>query len=80
MNIIAYHPESNTGVEVLDTYTIDGVEMAAVRALHGKPFVGGDRWPVRTEYACLPVSELDQDHPRDYQAWLTSLESVEVEP
>jgi hypothetical protein len=35
-----------------------GKELAAVRALAGKPFVGGDRWPVRTEYSTVEVNSL----------------------
>ena len=49
----------NSPVEVLDVYT-DGAEVkwAAIRALEDKPFVGGDMWPVRTEYTTARVEDL----------------------
>jgi hypothetical protein len=40
-------------VEILDIYH----PLCTVRALAGKPFVGGDRWPVATEYT---VTRMDQ--------------------
>lgn len=45
-------------VEVLDTMEVGGVRLAMVRALDGKPYVGGDRWPIRTEYATVKACEL----------------------
>ncbi len=45
-------------VEVLDTYEAGGVKYAAVKALEGKPFVGGDKWPVRTEFTVVEAAKL----------------------
>ena len=55
--IIARYKDSP--VEVLDVYT-DGakVKWASVRALEGSPFIGGDRWPIRTVYTIAKVEDL----------------------
>ena len=55
--IIARYKDSP--VEVLDVYT-DGAEVwwAAIRALEGSPFIGGDRWPIRTAYTTAKVEDL----------------------
>ena len=45
-------------VEVLDAYEVNGVKFAAVKACEGQPFVGGDKWPVKTEFATVEASEL----------------------
>jgi len=58
MAILAYSPEHDTVCEILDVYTCGGVELASVKAISGKPFVGGDRWPIRTEYSILKTAEL----------------------
>ena len=41
----------NQEVEVLNSYTSGGVKYAGVKAITGKPFVGGDKWPIFTEWA-----------------------------
>lgn len=45
-------------VELDDVFEVGGQKLATVRAIHGKPFVGGHLWPVRTEFAKVPVSRL----------------------
>lgn len=50
-------------VEILDTFECGGIELAAVRALAGKPFVGGDKWPIQTEFATVRASELSEALP-----------------
>lgn len=39
-------------------YECGGVKQVSVKALEGKPFAGGDKWPVKTEYATARVDEL----------------------
>jgi len=41
-------------VEVEDIYS----PLCTVRAISGKPFVGGDKWPVRTEFAVVQTSSI----------------------
>lgn len=48
----------NQQVEVIDTFEAGGIELAAVKAITGKPFVGGDKWPVFTEWATVKTCEL----------------------
>jgi hypothetical protein len=49
-------------VEVLDTFQqMSGVTLACVRALVGKPFVGGHTYPVRTEFATVKASQISLD-------------------
>ncbi len=50
--------EEPVEVEVLDFYTCGGVELASVEAVFGKPFVGGDKWAVRTPFAIVKTSDL----------------------
>jgi hypothetical protein len=57
MIIADYTPKSVT-VKILDAYECGGVTWAVVQALAGKPFVGGDKWPVATEFATLPAADL----------------------
>jgi hypothetical protein len=45
-------------VEILDRFECGGVDLASVRALEGQPFVGGDTYPVRTEYATVKACDL----------------------
>lgn len=47
-------------VEVLDVYECGGIELATVEAIHGKPFVGGDKWAVWTPFKVVRVDELDE--------------------
>jgi hypothetical protein len=45
-------------LEVLDAYTDEnGRKMVCVRAIDEKVFVGGDKWPVRTEFGLCEVLE-----------------------
>lgn len=60
MTIIAVYQSQQ--VEVLDVYTTGGRKYAAVKALEGRPFVGGDKWPVLTEWATAPADELANIH------------------
>lgn len=48
----------NQDVEVLNVYNSGGVKYAAVRAITGKPFTGGDKWPIYTEWATAATAEL----------------------
>lgn len=57
MIIADYTPQSVT-VKILDVYECGGMTWAVVQALAGKPFVGGDKWPVATEFATLPAVDL----------------------
>jgi hypothetical protein len=41
-------------VEVLDVYQ----PLASVRAKHGKPFMAGLLWPMRTEYRTVKTSDI----------------------
>ena len=47
-------------IEVLDVYEDGaGIKWAAIKALEGQPFVGGNKWPVRTPYTTAKVKDLD---------------------
>jgi hypothetical protein len=48
----------NIQVEILDTYKAGNTKYVAVRAVEGKPFVGGNKWPTRTEYTTAEFDEL----------------------
>lgn len=52
----------NEKVEILDTFDLAEGKQAAFRALAGKPFVGGDKWPIFTEWATAPAGELANVH------------------
>lgn len=60
MTILAQYKNQN--VEILEVYETGGVKMAAVRAITGRPFVGGDKWPVYTEWTTAPAAELSNVH------------------
>jgi len=45
-------------VEVLESYECGGIQLANVKAVEGQPFVGGDRWPVRSEYTTVHLDQL----------------------
>lgn len=45
-------------VKVVEMYTTPGGTHVAVKALEGKPFVGGNKWPVKTEWAFCMAEEL----------------------
>lgn len=71
MTIIAVY--QNQKVEVLDTYQAGGVNMASVKAIEGTPFVGGDKWAVKTEWATCPAADLADvrsDHPQPARSTL----------
>jgi len=60
MSIITVrHHSKNVEVEILDVYPMGSQLMATVEAVQGKPFVGGDKWPVHTPYATVRFSELE---------------------
>ena len=59
MSILAQY--QNMIVEVLDVYTDGaGVKLASVKAQDGQPFIGGDKWPIRTKFATVKVAELSK--------------------
>jgi hypothetical protein len=45
-------------VEIQDVFDCCGIKLACIRALDGKPFVSGDKWPVATSYTTVPASDL----------------------
>lgn len=66
MTILAQYASKT--VEVLDAWTDPaGVKQASVKALDGKPFVGGDKWPVRSEWGTVKAADLQDVH-QDPQA------------
>lgn len=50
--------DKQIAVEVLDYFVCGGVQLAAVEALEGKPFMGGNLWPVHTPFATVKVADL----------------------
>jgi hypothetical protein len=48
----------NVQVEILDVFDSPEGKLAVVQAVSGKPFVGGDKWPVATPYATVPAADL----------------------
>lgn len=54
----AYH-----GIPVIvhDVYSGANGYLASIEALEGTPFVGGDKWPVRTVFATVDLDELDHN-------------------
>lgn len=56
MTIIAVYKSQQ--VEILDIFTTGGQTWAVVKAITGRPFVGGDKWPVRTEFTTAPAAVL----------------------
>ena len=63
MTSIAHYKDE--AVEILDRWTSGGQEFATVRAINGSPFVGGDKWPIRTPFANVKVEELEADPQAD---------------
>jgi hypothetical protein len=49
----------NIKVEVQDQYETGGILYASIKAWEGEPFVGGDKWPVKTAYTVVQVDELE---------------------
>ena len=46
-------------LEIVDVYKSGGIAMAVCHAIDGsEPFVGGDKWPIRTDWANIPVANL----------------------
>lgn len=41
-----------------DVFQSGGINYVTVDAIHGEPFVGGDKWPVHTAHATFPLSEV----------------------
>ena len=77
----------NIEVKVEDVYPLtDGVPYASVKALHGKPFVGGDKWPIRSPWTTVPVEDLillDSDctcQPNDAQVCPACREYLSKQP
>jgi hypothetical protein len=58
VKIIIVNNGKTIPVEVTDYFVCGGVRLAVVKALEGHPFVGGDKWPVFTEYATVKVADL----------------------
>jgi len=53
-------------VNVLDEFEMGGALLVAIEALEGKPFVGGDKWPVWTSFTTVRASELETtDKPKE---------------
>lgn len=47
-------------LEIVDTYRTGGVVMAVCHAIDGsEPFVGGDKWPVKTDWKNIPIAHLE---------------------
>jgi len=46
-------------VEILDTFEMGGVRLAAVKAVNTRPFVGGDRYPVWTQYTTIHLDDVE---------------------
>lgn len=65
MTILAHY--QNQQVEILDVYDNPGGKVASLRATQGKPFVGGDKWPIWTEYTTAPAAELSDITPDDHK-------------
>jgi hypothetical protein len=59
-------------VEIQDQWESGGIQYASVKALHGEPFMGGDKWPIHTAQTNAPVDELepviDPAHPANLLA------------
>lgn len=55
--------KSQIPVEVLDVYRGADGKLAVVKALAGKPFIGGDKWPIWTEFATVSIALLDAVYP-----------------
>lgn len=56
---VTYH---DIPIKVTDVFISGGIKLAAVEAVEGKPFVGGDKWPVRTQWQTVKYDELVWDH------------------
>jgi len=55
------YPEG-VAVEIQSTFISGSHRLAVVKALHGLPFVGGDRWPVRSDGKIVQAEQLHQVH------------------
>jgi len=74
MTILARFTPKNVIVEIEDTFEVAGEKLACVRAIEGRPFVGGNKWPVPTAYATVKAAELETvDQPQPEQPNLLSL-------
>jgi hypothetical protein len=47
----------NVKVEIQDQYECGGILYATIKACEGEPFVGGDKWPIKTAYTICQVDE-----------------------
>lgn len=68
--IIATDPHTKSQVEIIDVYPCGGLMLAVCHCIDGsEPFVGGDKWPVKTDWATIPVCHLENitqvDAPED---------------
>jgi len=44
---------------------MDGTIMVTITALDGKPYVGGDKWPVQTNHTTVRATDLNWPAPND---------------
>jgi hypothetical protein len=60
MTILVENPKNDKPVQVLvlDIFDSGGKTFAAVEALEGRPFVGGDLWPVHTPFTTVELDKL----------------------
>ena len=56
--IVARYLPKDVTVQVNDVFECGGEQLATVEALAGAPFMGGDKWPVRTRYATVKAADL----------------------
>lgn len=47
-------------IRVIDCFHTDREFLAVIEAMNGKPFVGGDKWPVTSSRTIVQVGELEQ--------------------
>lgn len=47
-------------VEVVEVYEVGGVKLTTVKAVRGKPFIGGNKWPIQTEWTIAKATELSE--------------------
>jgi hypothetical protein len=50
-----------TPIEILEVYEMGRLALVTVKAIEGKPFIGGDKWPVHTEYTTARVDDLEME-------------------
>ena len=50
-------------VEIIDRYESGGIKCAVVKSTQGKEFVGGDKYPIRTDIICVPLNDIVEIRP-----------------